>query len=563
MPNANEKKVFNQRIEVLKEHKPTLSDIVGTPATTEQISDHQITDMHPVFTRNPPIEIMRKKAQWSFDFVSLLQYQEHIAGLAIQEDSASFMLYTHVSGNDFVVDTYKEETLAAGVISEGNLIQQDTFMDSMRALWKPMRNRGIGSIILSLPPEHTWLTRIEFPPHLKGADLEDAINLFKEFSLPFSKDDVYTDWELITSDEKKDIPNIVFGAARKSIINSYLQAFSQLEISTIAIENHLISVERSLRGLQLKNMMVVIVYPSSISLGAFSNSCFRFQRSLPWKRITASPEASPSLPYAELCEEIKKFLHFLKTEASDPLEITNVFLIAPEDIVKTFESYAGLDIPLWRGDISLLGEEYAGNRMALIAKGAALRGIVPRRDDTIISLTPIGTEQIYERKRAVSFSSFFARLAIGIGLFFVLLYGGSYFLISHLAFNVESRQVFQSTGSANAIHIQEEASKFNREVNKLSDLAKRLPQFDQALKNITQVSNQGISISTIAIHDPTTGVNITGFAKNKDSLLQFKASINSSGMFKPVDLPFASLLAKGNIPFRFSLFFEKKDFLFK
>jgi Tfp pilus assembly protein PilN len=186
----------------------------------------------------------------------------------------------------------------------------------------------------------------------------------------------------------------------------------------------------------------------------------------------------------------------------------------------------------------------------LSAKGAALRGILPRRADTLLSFTDVGTEEIYEWKRAHSFSALFVKISVLVGLFFVTLYAGSYVLISRLAARTESREASRALVSEDLVRIQEEAKKFNQALLRADELSRRAPQWDKLFASIASITNPGITLSSIASDGPE--VTIAGVARSRDALLQMKATI-ATGAFEEVELPFALLVEREDIAFRLTL----------
>lgn len=493
-----------------------------------------------------------KKKRWSIDFFSLLQYQEHIAGLAVLEDSLVYMLY-RPAPEGISLSAFGEEFIPNGVIVDGLLHDEEQYTTALKQLFNTISNPHTSSVILSIPPQRLWMATLEFPQTLDRKSLTEAIDLYAEFSLPFPKEQSYIDWEIVDGDALSGIQRVMVGAVCKEYIDPYLEVFKKEEFTAIAVESHLMSVAHCMGS---GRTLFVIVYPSGVHMGAYIDKIFRFQRFVPWKHVQRKKDEEKD-PASALCDEIQNMLHFLRTEPHAPFETENIILVASQDFRNSFMEFIGHD-PL--SALFKSGNDEMLSPAQTIVRGAALRGLLPRKDDTIMSFTAVGTEKIYERKRALSFSAFFEKLAIGLSMFFILLYTGSFFLVTTLASRAESRQVAQGVISQDIINVQDEAKRFNQTVDEISKLAERSPRWEKLFKQIAHLSNPGIVITSLSVDDPSN-VTLTGVAANRDALLQFKAAINSSHVFRDIELPFTLLITKENLPFRLSLFFRNTAFL--
>ncbi len=77
-----------------------------------------------------------------------------------------------------------------------------------------------------------------------------------EQSVPISVDDLYIDWQIIN--ETKDKTTVFLAAAPKSIVNSYMQLFTLLNLDPIALEMSLGAIARSMVSNKQKIEPVII-----------------------------------------------------------------------------------------------------------------------------------------------------------------------------------------------------------------------------------------------------------------------------------------------------------------
>lgn len=511
-----------------------------------------IADKKPISVRLLGIPFGSKKKRWSIDFLSLLQYQEHIAGCAVMENSLIYALYA-LTPEGVLPHVLGEQVLQAGTIVDGMLYDKQQYTLSLQQLIFSISGTHASSVILSLPPHHIWMTTLEFPHALDTKSLNEAINLYFEFSLPFSQKESYTDWEIMRSENSSGVQRVILGAVRKRHIDPYLEIFKKEGVTAIAVESHLMSAAHCFGD---GRILFIIVYPSGAHIGAYAGSVFRFQRFVSWNHMKQKKEENED-PIPALCDEIRNTIHFLRTETHAPFQTEKIILIASQDFRNSFNEYIAAD-PLSRL-LDNAGEEIS-NPGQIIARGAAFRGLLPRRDDTIMSFTDVGTEKIYEWKRAVSFSAFFEKLSVGLGIFFILLYAGSLFFVKTLAMRVQNRQIAQGAISQDIINIQDETKRFNQTVETITKLSQRAPRWEKLFAHIHRIANPGITITSLSVSD-LSKIEITGVAVNREALLQFKAVMNSSGIFHDITLPFTLLITKEKLPFRFILTLRDNAFL--
>jgi hypothetical protein len=106
------------------------------------------------------------------------------------------------------------------------------------------------------------------------------------------------------------------------------------------------------------------------------------------------------------------------------------------------------------------------------------------------------------------------------------------------------------------------------EVKKINEIVKVLPSsvtvhkdFSGLIKNIINIKNSSITISSISVEpDSTQGIKISlkGFSKTRDGLTKFVKDIRDLKLFSGVDLPISNLVKSADIDFMISLVVKKE-----
>lgn len=511
------------------------------------------------FVRAATLHAEHQKKSRRFDAVSLLQYREPIAGVSIGEDAVRFVLYEIGKDGEPSILGSSEAEVPEGTIVQGELLYRSKLAEALKSAHQNLKGPLATSVVLTLPPERAWFTILELPKHLTKSSVEEAVNLSLQFAVPVPSEETYLDWEFGIAPES-GIWEILVGTIRKEYVTPYLSALEEAGLTAVAVETHALSLFRAVEHSGEDAPLAVALYPGGAAFFAYRHELLRFHRFLPWKQLSRGASVTPESLKEWTLGEVKKIIRFLAADEKLALEVNRVLLVGPEEALAVFPAgpIPGTSAEL----VPVRGQEPFADSSWYPALGAGLRGIIPRGEDAIISFTPVGTEEIYEWKRAISFSAFFEKLAVGLGLFFVLLYLGSYFFLLNLASRAELRQTAQFGVSQDLIKIQEEARRFNSALGRMETLQAQAPRWENTLEALKNFSNPGITITEVSASDPA-GITVVGIAESRDALLQFKAALGGSGVFKEPNIPFAALIERQSVPFRFSLAYIDPRFVFK
>lgn len=94
-------------------------------------------------------------------------------------------------------------------------------------------------------------------PKLGEKDIEEAVKYEIDQSFPIPATDLYLDWEIVKETEDKTI--VLLAAAPRSIVDSYIQLFKEIDMEPLALEVSLASIARSMVSNKEKVEPVVIV----------------------------------------------------------------------------------------------------------------------------------------------------------------------------------------------------------------------------------------------------------------------------------------------------------------
>lgn len=156
---------------------------------------------------------------------------------------------------------YGKAEIPENYVIEGVISEPEKLAEFLKEFFE---KKVIGSITakrvnISLP-ESKIFTRVLTLPKMSEKDIAEAISWEASQIVPMPLNDLYLDWQIIgpSKTEQKSI-DIIFAAAPKSIVNSYLQLFKAMELLPVAIETSLNAVARVMIPSKKANESILVI----------------------------------------------------------------------------------------------------------------------------------------------------------------------------------------------------------------------------------------------------------------------------------------------------------------
>lgn len=498
------------------------------------------------------------------DLLKLLTYEEKIGGLAVFDSRLEMTVldFDRKKGR-LSVASRSSADLPSGVVVGGLLKNETAFVAAFKGLISASKKSS--SFVVSLPANCVYSHSFAFSNILTEKQIEDAMRLNLRFSLPMEEKDAYVDWETVESMEpsKKEI---LLCAGNRAEIDKYLAAFAKLNIAPVAIEFHALSVGRILSLKSKEPLLTAILSDNNLEASIFESGALRFLQSFDLNKASLDEEKIIEIVCVDKMWRIKNFYDAEKNKKDF---IGSLYLIGDDEKINLYQELLSLKFrkPLIIeaarfGDIfpQIMPSEQKSN-LSGVAFGAALRGLMPREEDTIISLMSIGTEKAYERKRMVSFIKFASDLISVLSVFFAVVFVSIWVLMGVLVSNIEDSLQRQGELPSGLLDLKNKAAAFNEIIKQANLLNGELPKLSRFVERISAFQTLGVILTRTDISS-TGSVTLGGTVTTRDSLLQFKNVLEGSGLFKEVKIPLNYLEQKSNIAFSFSLELKNVDFMF-
>jgi type IV pilus assembly protein PilM len=148
-----------------------------------------------------------------------------------------------------------ENYIIEGIVTEPEKLSELTKKFLASGVWGKITAKRVCTSL----PESKVFTRTITLPHMTGNELADAVNWDASQTIPMAMTDLFLDWQVIgpsIDDPKND--EIIYAAAPKAIVNSYLQFFEQLGMEIDSVETSLTAIIRSVVSRKNKDALLLV-----------------------------------------------------------------------------------------------------------------------------------------------------------------------------------------------------------------------------------------------------------------------------------------------------------------
>ncbi|NTW22236.1 pilus assembly protein PilM [Candidatus Falkowbacteria bacterium] len=468
---------------------------------------------------------------------NILIKPEPIAGIELSDAALRFALLKQGKKNSVLLEQALLEPLAPGDLVGNRVNNPEGLAKSLANL--AAKTRKLTQLaVLTLPADYLYLKIVEFPADLEEYKIEESIELMAHFQLPLPADELYFDWQVLPKQPDSTKRRVLIVATNKNKIDELVSLFTLAGIELVAIEFHQLSAGRLLEGQADPSYILAIINQHGFTVSLTDQ---------------AIPVVAHPLPEAEknktgIESAIKHLADYAQTERHD---IKHLILLGDSpDVYKTgLKSVVPALAPIAGTEKLLPAADW------VIALGAARRGLLPRQNDKQISLMPLGTEEIYEHQKAISFVAFITRLTATLSIFFVAVFFGSWVLMNRLQ-TITGQQIATYSGQAgqgSVFEMQNRAQQLNQVLSQTNLLLQEQTAYSRLVNDIEKIIPENIIITSLAAATTNQPISLVGTAKTRADLNSFIKVLNGSGMFAPTPLPLDNLDKRIDIPFSFSL----------
>lgn len=421
-----------------------------------------------------------------------------------------------------------EEPIAANIIADGVVTDVELLGKTLRSIWTKAK-LGTDYAIVAIPDDKIYSRIFSFPKTVGGTRLTEAMRLAISFQLPVKTEEAYLDWERTGGTPSTN--EILLSTVPRTVVHGYITALELAGIKTLALESHLASIARAVRLIPGRTTLFSKKTPDGATIFALKDGILRFSRTLP----------SQFVPENQIHSETMRIKAALETVAKETIEETDLTSMQIRD---DYAGYSALTDP---------GSKW------LIALGAAIRGKIHEGEDNLVSLLPVGTEEAYAYQKATTFIALIRNITIGVSVFFTMAFIVAYLFVLSLSQSA-NRTITTLSSTPVSPEFAAQETRIGR-VNALTGTASLLlaetSLWSTALTELTGRTIDGIVVSNFSAGSVADTMSMSGTARDRATLNQFKRSLQDSAMLTDINLPITNIEQRERIPF--SISFRIKD----
>ncbi len=481
--------------------------------------------------------------------ISIVNPSSVIAGLEVSAHALR-IVFLHKDG---AVAYSAVVALPAGTVVNGSVADEASF----RAACAELR-RGIGGfraipVIVSLPPASVY-SQVFALPAARTEQMEEAARLNLRMISPIEWDGAYADWQSTGAAHNADGSVDALGAfVDKRVVDAYHAVLAATGFTPVAIEFSSLSLVRALAATADMSgteapYLVVNLTGDGMTLLAVESGTPRFTEFAGWEAFSksaaggsASTGQGGQVTLAEfqsvLGAAIRRFLNFYRTRFH--ADIKKALVINATSDKETAEWIKGeFSFEVFSlGGYAALGKEWC------VAAGAALRGLVPRADDTFISLARVGTEDEFERSHVRRFVSLWRAVALVVLAITAVLYLTLDMLMirreNSLAASLYGTGA--TAGNAEVAALAVQAANFNTLTEKALSAGTRAVPSAGILRVLYAAAGTRVTLLRVDLDVAARTIAVQGTAASEQGVIAFKGILENNPAIEEVSLPLSAI----------------------
>lgn len=450
--------------------------------------------------------------------------------------------------------------LAPGIFVGGKIKDASAFRSALREL-----RAAIGQMdkpvqaVVSLSSSGVY-SQVFSVPVVSHERLSETVQLNLQMISPIDIRLVYADAEPVGVGAGGETEYLGAFLERTSV-DEIVEAIKDVGITLVALEFSGLSLARMIRelgeGYDGKKARLVLEFSASgLELLILRNGNLYFDHFAAWHEVL--PEAGRVIDerlFSDvLTREVQRVLNFYSGKW--PGKITEAILLS--------HSVAPRVAPLLQARFDLTVMEFAATQFKdvlpsfAVAAGAYLRGRVPRSEDTLISLAPVGTEEAFARATLWHFIAFWRTAILTIAGFVFLVMLASASVLARVAASLGTSATLMPRAEelAEAARLSDEAKAFNA----LLDSALRARSFADRRSaffiELQRIAGTGVTLERISLASKTGDVRVSGRAATELAAINFKNALIKQPGFIDVSLPLANIVTDSDGKVTFHLTFR-------
>ncbi len=486
-------------------------------------------------------------------FLKFLYPAPPIGGLEIGEISARFIL---VKGSE-LTEAFVE--LPLGVIEEGRIKDHEGFKSvllKLHSMINPNEKEKIYAVV-NIPENNVYFQTFDIPA-INDLDLEEAAKLNLQTISPIDFKEANYDWQMMSGGEKDNM-EFLGAFIQNSLVSEYAQCLEETNFIVVAVETPSLAISRLIkRDKSIQEAVIIRTNISGLSFSFIKNGDLYFNHFVNWPN-----DKDKKIPRREfndlIIRETQRVINYIDKrfpEAVKNFKLISLFL--ENEIIKIIKDNFDIDVQ----KLILLNEKGL-SLYWLSAYGSALRGLIPRYEDSIISLIRPGTETEFKRQQIIIFAKIWRNIIFSALTFFVAV-----FILFDLFVVNENNKIKNSeflgkmsdAESEELKNIQKEAIIFNSNIKIISEAKSKKSSNAPLFEKLKETAGPEIAMERISFQGFEKPILINAGASGENSIIDFKNKLKDELGAEDINLPLSNISAlDGKLNFSVTFKLKKQE----
>ncbi len=485
--------------------------------------------------------------------LKVLSPMPEIGGVEISDSTVKFALVKREKS------IFVSLNLAAGTMSEGRVLDKNKLKESLKELHAritPKLKKKV-YVVVNISDNNIYAQSFNLPAAAFN-NLEEAAKLNLQMISPMDFSTAYSDWQKIGETKNDGGQLEVLGAfISKGAVDDIIECLKDANFVIAAVEYAGLAISRVVSAALPQNSDFILMYLGANGLNFIfiKNSNFCFSHFAPWP---SGEERQIKMSVIEemVVSEMQKTLNFVGSHWPET-QIKNIFFATPvldEKLTEIINKNFGIQpqkviLPASLKDVA--GQWNADDKQMVSlgsdwfsVLGSALRGLIPRSKDIIISLASAGTEEEFRQHRIINFIKMWRNVVLAsVSLILLSFISVDLFIVS-IGKKVDSQLLNLSNLSISQeiTNLQVLAKDFNAKVDLALKAKEEVYNFSPVIERIIVLANdEKIFIDRIFVQSRNSDILFNGQANDYQDIIDFKGKIERDPLFKDADLPLSGV----------------------
>ena len=450
--------------------------------------------------------------------------------------------------------------LPPGIVHGGRLTDAENLKKALMGVRTQLGLKEKTYAILAVPSEAAYL-KVFTLPFLSGENLRSAINLNLQMISPIPYEEAYADSEVIGESVGNENQLEILGAfSEKENLEKIINTAKEAGFVVVAVEPSILALARAvhdLGGLELRESYILLSATEvGMDFAEIKNNRVYFNYFVSWHSIYGDAKEVPKDVFEQaVIQYIRKLLTFAAGHGGANIKVLVLVATALGDNLREIiEKNFDLKVtPVVFSRFKNFGTNWG------VALGAYQRGLLPRSEDSYVSLMSFGTQEEFRRSQVSAYVGLWRNVVTTFVVFLFVAFAATAALVTRVAndLNRQPAQGMRPEEVQELVKLEASAKEFNELVALIRGALKSDNPLHPYYQKLMAVTPSDIILRRAFFQSFGSPVVVAGEGASEQAVINFKNILEKQKEFEDIQLPLTSLtpIGGGRVSFSMTLAF--------